>query len=72
MKICPYCEQDSVWKVILKTNQKFAFKMCFECDSVWRTNDLISDSTGSNFEALMNETNQPIDWTNIDRLGLAE
>ncbi len=68
MKICPYCEQDAIWRVSLKSKQGFFFKMCFECDAVWGASQVISESCGSNFEKLMGEIEQPIDWGNVNKL----
>jgi Zn-finger nucleic acid-binding protein len=72
MKICPYCQQDSVWRVSLKSKQNFFFKMCFECDAVWELSEAISESSGSNFEKLMGKIEQPIDWGNINKLELSD
>ena len=72
MKICPYCEQDSVWKVRLHPPAEFTFAMCFECDSVWVQGDLISDQTGTNFADLMSSVGQVADWSKVEKIALVE
>ena len=65
MKICPYCEQEYVRKVSLKSAPYIRFSMCMECDSVWTDNENISSDSGSVFEKYMKEIGQNVDWNNI-------
>lgn len=70
--ICPYCEQDVVWRVRLASARHCRFAMCFECDSLWRDNEVISDEGGTNFEQYMHETGQPVDWGDVEKLAPIE
>lgn len=72
MKICPYCEQDAVWMVKLVSLADCEFSMCFECDSVWTTNEPISDETGTNFENYVTSLGQPVDWRNVEKIAMVE
>lgn len=69
MKICPYCEQDAVWRVRLKNEIDFRFSMCFECDTVWKEDEDVSDRGGSTFDRLMKSTGRLADWKNVERVG---
>ncbi|GBF58728.1 hypothetical protein PbB2_02416 [Candidatus Phycosocius bacilliformis] len=68
MLICPYCGQDVVWNVRLKSEPRVAFKMCFECDSIWRSAEPVSDEEGSNFESYMQEAGRAANWDDVERL----
>ncbi len=47
------CGQEHVvWRVRLKTSCE-RFSMCFECDSVWLDNQLVSEQAGTKFDKLM-------------------
>lgn len=70
--ICPYCEQDVVWRVRLASAPHYRFAMCFECDSVWLDNEVISDETGTNFEKYMNDIGHPINWEEVEKLAKIE
>lgn len=72
MIICPYCGQDVVWRVRLISAPHYRFAMCFECDSVWKDNEAISEDSGTNFEQYMNEIAHPTDWTDIEKLSQIE
>ena len=68
MKICPFCEQDFVWRVRLKSNQRIHFSMCFECDSVWGDGQTISDQAGTTFDKHMRAFGIEPDWEDIERI----
>jgi Zn-finger nucleic acid-binding protein len=68
MRICPYCNQDIVWNVKLVSEPQVAFRMCFECDSVWRAGEAVSDEEGSNFEAYMHEIKRVADWDDVEKI----
>ena len=68
MQICPYCYQDAVWNVRLSSDPSVTFRMCFECDSIWRPNERISDEEGANFEQYMQELGQKVDWNNLEKI----
>ena len=72
MKICPFCEQDAVWRVRLKTISDMRFLMCFECDSVWLENQPISDQAGTTFDKHMLWLGLTPDWKDIDKLEMVE
>ncbi len=72
MMTCPYCEQDTVWRVKLVSSADCEFSMCFECDSVWATTEPISDETGATFENYMASLGQPVDWSNVERIAMVE
>jgi hypothetical protein len=46
--------------------------MCFECDSVWRPGEVITDEEGTNFEQYMMEQGHPADWNNVDKISIIE
>jgi Zn-finger nucleic acid-binding protein len=68
MKICPYCQQDAVWRVNLISKPEHIFFMCFECDSVWLDNQIISDKTGTNFRDFMQLCELVPDWNDIKKI----
>ena len=68
MKIRPYCGQDYVWNVRLETAPEFAFRMCFECDSVWREGEDVSDQQGANFEQYMTDLSLSADWKRLEKV----
>jgi hypothetical protein len=70
--LCPYCEQDMIWDVRLKSDPGRHFKMCFECDSVWTATQKISDQEGSRFDTLMKTWGLSPDWNNIERIQMAQ
>lgn len=72
MTICPYCSQDVIWNVQLSSDPRIAFKMCFECDSVWRPGELTSDAEGTNFESYMREIGREPAWDDVEKISHAE
>lgn len=70
--LCPYCQQDVVWRVALKSDSSIKFRMCFECDSIWTDKEIISDASGSRFDIYMSALNRRPDWMDIVRLTKCE
>lgn len=68
MKLCPFCEQDGVWLVRLRAAPQVEFKMCFECDSVWKPDQEITISEGSTFEVHMKDLGLNSDWADIEKV----
>jgi hypothetical protein len=71
MPICPYCGQDTVWEARLRSAPQPKFRMCFECDSVWRPGEAISDKEGTNFEEYMRELGRIADWHDVEKISAA-
>lgn len=67
MKICPFCHQDAVWHVRLKSEPKHSFLMCFECDSVWLEGQTVSDQAGTTFDRYMESLGRNADWSDIEK-----
>jgi len=68
MKLCPYCQQDAIWRVRLKVKPELCFSLCFECDSVWLLDQPISDQVGTTFEKYMQALGRTADWKDIEKL----
>ena len=68
MGLCPFCEQDFVWRVRLKSDPLIHFSMCFECDSVWLEDQAISDQGGTTFDKHMYSFGRVPDWEDIERI----
>lgn len=68
MKLCPYCEEDMVWRVRLKNAPQHRFLMCAECDSVWLEDQTVSDQAGTTFEKHVQSLGRVPDWKDIERL----
>ncbi|NLR74260.1 CPCC family cysteine-rich protein [Leeia aquatica] len=65
--LCPYCEQDAIWRVRLKAHPEYSFLMCFECDAVWDSHQPVSSESGSTFPVYMQSLGLIPDW-NVERL----
>ena len=72
MTLCPFCQQDAVWHVRLKTMPKHHFLMCFECDSVWLENQPLSDQAGTTFDKHIQALERIPDWKDIEKLEMIE
>jgi|CZQE01.1.fsa_nt_gi hypothetical protein len=48
------------------------FGMCFECDSIWRPGEVVSDEQGVNFERYMLELGRAIDWGGVEKVSVVE
>ncbi|KMT54817.1 hypothetical protein ACR52_15195 [Pseudomonas fildesensis] len=72
MKLCPFCLQDVVWRVRLKTMPEHRFLMCFECDSVWLEDQPVSDLVGTVFDRHMQSLGLAPDWKDIEKLDSLE
>ena len=68
MKLCPFFEQDQVWRVRLKSQPQHCFAMCFECDSVWADGPAISDAAGTTFDQYVRALGRKPDWMDLERL----
>jgi Zn-finger nucleic acid-binding protein len=68
MKLCPFCQQDAVWLVRLKSSPEHQFKMCFECDSVWTDNQVVSDQAGTTFDKYMQAMGRTPNWKDIEKI----
>lgn len=71
MKICPYCEQDDLWRVSITDVDDDAI-MCGECDTVWKHDEDVVYGNGKNFENIMAEYDKKADWTKIQRKAKVE
>jgi hypothetical protein len=67
MKFCPFCHQDVVWFVRLKTLPEHGFLMCFECDSVWLKDQPVSDQAGTTFDKYMQSLGRIPNWKDIEK-----
>jgi len=72
MKICPFCEQDAVWRVRLKTKPQHRFLMCFECDAVWLEDQPVSDHVGTTFDKHMQSLGCEPDWQDIEKIEMID
>lgn len=70
--VCPYCEQDWVKRISIKGQKPNQFKMCFECDTIWQSDENIEYGTGKNFESFCDLLGIKPDWGNISEIGFAE
>jgi uncharacterized C2H2 Zn-finger protein len=70
--ICPYCEQDKVWKVSIDNFNDETFFMCFECDTIWKENEKVEYGTGENFETFITQRGSKPDWSKIKKEKLLE
>ncbi len=58
---CPYCHQDDVWEIELRSTKRRAV-MCFECDTVWEIVADVKDGKGVRFEDFMSNIGLVADW----------
>lgn len=68
MKICPYCEQDCIWLVQIKLEPRHDFLMCFECDAVWRKDQVVDAQQGTTFDRRMQALGRKPDWQDIEKI----
>lgn len=61
MLACPYCQQDDVWEIELKSLNRRAV-MCFECDTVWDTVADVQDGKGCGYDDFMAKLGMAADW----------
>lgn len=47
--MCPYCDQGRIKEAIVKKTKELIY-ICEECDTVWASNEAVSDSTGIAFD----------------------
>ena len=72
MKLCPFCQQDAIWRVRFKSSPKQSFAMCFECDSVWYDKQPISDQIGTTFDKYMHTLGMVADWKDLEKIEMIE
>ena len=72
MKLCPFCEQDAVWRVRLKTVPLHRFLMCFDCEAVWLESQPVSDQAETTFDKHMQSLGCKSDRKNIEKLEMIE
>lgn len=62
--ICPFCQEDRVWRVALAdgTGEGFPHAFCFECDTFWENGDLIDDKSGRTFKLYMQERGRVMNY----------
>ena len=72
--ICPYCEQDRVWRVALtaRTTGQYPHAFCYECDTFWENGDIIDDQTGKTLKFYLEERGQKLDYGLIKKGSAAE
>ncbi len=67
MKICPYCLQGEILNAkIIKTNE--IIQICDECDTVWKSSEIISDKTGRALDLFMKHRNCSCSWREFEIL----
>ncbi len=67
MIICPYCEEGEIWEINIES-YKNEFLMCFECDTIWNTNDDINIHTGCSYEFFFVNKKLKPDWSIIKKI----
>ncbi len=72
MKLCPYCLQDALWRVRLKSSHEPSFVMCFECDAVWCAEQTFSDQNGTTYDRYMRILGEAADWENLEKIEMIE
>lgn len=67
--ICPYCEQDRVWRVALadEASKDFSHAFCYECDTFWENGEVVDDVTGRSFKLFLQERGEKLDYGLIVR-----
>ena len=62
--ICPYCEQDRVWRVALGDDEPngFPHAFCYECDTFWENGEVINDRSGMTFKFYLEERGKKLDY----------
>ena len=67
--ICPYCEQDRVWRVAISETKLgvFPHSFCYECDTFWEDGEIINDQTGVTFKYYLQERGRKLDYKILRR-----
>ena len=65
--VCPYCKQGEIIKARLKVNNSI-ISICEECDTVWKENEKISNTTGKGFEFIASEQKIKPVWDELEVL----
>jgi len=68
--ICPYCEQDWVWKVRHSNGAPLPFSyICFECDTTWENSPEDFNKTGLRIELRYPKDDLPKDiWNKLTKV----
>ncbi|MEO8499226.1 MAG: hypothetical protein ABI614_29525 [Planctomycetota bacterium] len=67
MKLCPYCEQDDLWIVVIEGIPRPDAVMCCECETVWNRDETIEYGTGKNFHNFMAALDKEANWKQVTR-----
>lgn len=65
--MCPYCDQGRIKEAIVKKTKELIY-ICEECDTVWATNETISDSTGIVFDLYAKTRGFAALWSELEIL----
>lgn len=62
--ICPFCQEDRVWRIALSDEhgEDFPHAFCFECDTFWENGDIIDDKTGRTFKLYMQDRGRAVNY----------
>ena len=63
MKICPLCEQGTIYEVLIRSTNETIF-LCEECEALW-LNDQIVSSEVFNFDTFMKERSLKPNWDEL-------
>ena len=66
--LCPYCEEDILWQIMLDHSDGEVYFMCFECDTIWMQADTVMFGTGTNYELFMKRHGKEPDWSIINKI----
>ena len=64
---CPYCDQGEILKALIKSSGEVIY-ICDECDTMWRSHDRISDTTGLAFHLFADVYNLKPLWSELELL----
>lgn len=67
MTKCPYCEQFTLWEVVLPNMNTYSY-ICYECETYWERDDQIDNKHGSPFENVVLLSGDPADWATIKKI----
>ena len=72
--ICPYCEQDRVWRVALTpyATDQYPHAFCYECDTYCDNGDVIDNQSGKTLKFYLEQRGQKFDYGLIKKGPAAE
>ena len=70
--MCPYCQQDAVWKVKMRSTPTIVFTMCYECDAVWLDGAPITNKAGMTFDKYLKSLGRIPNWQDIQKVQVIE